>query len=329
MRDVAARASVDPSVVSRLLNDDPRLSISAATRERVLAAVHALDYRPNLAARALRTSRGGLIAFVVPEFTNQVYSSLVAGAHRQAIEDGYSIVIGEVEPDLAQLGRAYRARGVDGILLAGAMVDDEQIVALRGAGLPLVVVNRAVGGGADYVTVDYEAAAALAADHLLELGHREVVILSGPAGFDASTGRAAEFATAMRRNGKVRTRTVAATGITGDEGTATGHRLLDRHPSCTAVFTTTLMLAVGMLRAAHERGIRVPEQLSVLSIHDNEIAQFTWPPLTTVALPMTELGAASLRRLTAIIEGERSSDTVLDQPPRLVVRGSTALAPRD
>jgi DNA-binding LacI/PurR family transcriptional regulator len=155
-------------------------------------------------------------------------------------------------------------------------------------------------------------------------------VLSGPVGFDASTGRAAAFADAVRTRGRIRTRAIAARGISGEDGTVAGRRLLERFPDTTAIFTTTLMLAVGLLRAAHERGVRVPEDLSILSMHDSEIAEYAWPPLTTIAMPMTELGSQSFDRLVQLIEGGRStrpSASTVDLPPRLIVRGSTATPP--
>jgi len=327
MRDVASRAGVDTSVVSRLLSKDPKLSISLATRQRVVAAIEALEYRPNLAARALRTSRGGLVSFIVPQLTNQVYSAIISGANRKALQAGYSIVIGESSSDLAQTGREYRARGVDGVLLAGAMIDDDQIIRLYQTELPLVVVNRTIAGVADTVSLDYGAGCELAARHLLDLGHRRIVILTGPRGFDASTGRAAAFSASVRRMAKIRTRSMPSKGISGEDGTVAGHQLLDRYPDATAVFTTTLMLAVGLLRAAHERGIRVPDELSIVSMHDSEIAQYAWPPLTTVAMPMQDLGEQAFDRLVGLIEGKRAKAVTLRLPPTLMVRGSTA-APR-
>ena len=319
MKDVAARARVDVSVVSRLLNDDSRLRIAPATRARVLDAVHALDYRPNLAARGLRTSRAGLIAFVMPRFSDATYARIVEGAHRRAINAGYAIVLGEFEPDLASLLRGYRARGIDGVLLAGGTLDDAVLHDLTRRDVPLVVVNRQVPELRCVATIDYHEASEIAAEHLLALGHRSIAVVAGPADFERSTA----FAAAVRRGAQVRTRTVRAEDVTGHGGLRAGRRLLARSPLPTAVFATTQMLAIGILRAAHEAGIRVPEDLSVVAIHDSELAEFAWPPLTTVAMPMAELGAAAFDHLVEILGGADPEPSVVAVAPTLVVRGSS------
>ncbi len=322
MRQVAQHAGVDISVVSRLLSGDPRLSISEATRQRVLAAVQLLDYRPNLAARALRTSRGGMAAFVVPEFTSPVYSRVIAGAHRRATEEGYSIVVGEVTDDLRRLAQDYRVRGVDGMLLAGATLSDEAVCALADAAVPVVVVNRLVTGSRRTATVDYTGASELAADHLLDLGHRDIVVVAGPKHLDATRDRAHAFSRRARANG-ARVRQVTAKNLSGDAGVAAGSRLLAGSQVPTAVFAPTLMLAVGILAAAHQAGVPVPDQLSIIALHDAELAKFTWPPLTTVSLPMTELGAAAVDHLLAVLSGADPEASIVTTPPELVVRGST------
>ncbi|MEU6075754.1 LacI family DNA-binding transcriptional regulator [Micromonospora sp. NPDC047074] len=322
MRQVAQHAGVDVSVVSRLLSGDPRLSVSEATKQRVLAAVRLLDYRPNLAARALRTSRGGMAAFVVPEFTSPVYSRVIAGAHRRATEEGYSIVVGEVTEDLGRLAQDYRVRGVDGMLLAGATLSDEAVRALGDAAVPVVVVNRLVPGTRRTAVVDYTGATELAADHLRDLGHRDVVVVAGPRHLDTTRDRVQAFTRRATANG-ARVRQVTARDLSGDAGLAAGQRLLSRNRDATAVFAPTLMLAVGVLAAAHRAGVSVPDELSIIALHDAELAKFTWPPLTTVSLPMTELGAAAVDHLLAVLSGADPEPSIVTTPPELVVRGST------
>ncbi|MEU1692865.1 LacI family DNA-binding transcriptional regulator [Streptomyces hirsutus] len=320
---MAQHAGVDVSVVSRLLSGDPRLSISQATRERVLAAVKTLDYRPNLAARALRTSRGGMAAFVVPEFTNAVYARVIAGAHRRAKEEGYSIVVGESTDDIGKLAREYRARGVEGILLAGATLSDEAIRALGDAAVPIVVVNRLVAGTRRTAVVDYTGASELAADHLTGLGHRDIAVIAGPKHLDTTRERIQAFARRAKASG-ARIRQVTAKDFSGDAGLVAGRRMLARGREATAVFAPTLMLAVGMLAAAHEAGVAVPEDLSLIALHDAELAKFTWPPLTTVAMPMTELGGAALDHLLKVLAGQDPEPSMVVTPPELIMRGSTA-----
>ncbi len=210
MRQVAQQAGVDVSVVSRLLNEDPRLSISPATRDRVLQAITDLDYRPNLAARALRTNHGGMIAFVVPDFTSSVYAHVISGAHQRAQEIGYAVVVDALDPDLARTARRYRARGIDGALLAGATLPDRDVVSLEDLSIPMVLLNRRVPGLTRTACVDYAAASRLAIDHLADLGHRDVMVLSSPRNADF-TERLKAFRSRARSR-RVTTSTATAGG---------------------------------------------------------------------------------------------------------------------
>lgn len=323
MKQVAALAGVDVSVVSRLLNDDPRLSVSEQTKERILDAVKQLGYRRNLAASSLRTARGLLVAFLLPEFTNPVYSRIAAGAQRRAVSLGYEVLLGDLEGASQDHIRGYRARGVDGILVAAGNLADEFIAGLAGD-LPVVAVNREIPGSRRWAVVDYRSGSRLAADHLNRLGHTKIGVLTGPGDqFDTGRQRVTAFTDALDEGARA-VALVQADGLGPEAGRRAGAELLARHPEVTAVFATTLMLAVGLLRAAREAGLRVPDDLSVISLHDVELAGFMEPPLTTVAMPMVELGAAAFDQLLAVIDGEDPEPTVVAEPPVLNVRSSTA-----
>ncbi|WP_214109123.1 LacI family DNA-binding transcriptional regulator [Acrocarpospora catenulata] len=325
MKQVAARAGVDVSLVSRLLNDDPRLSIAPDTRRRVMDAVRELGYRRNLTARSLRTSRGLMVAFLLPEFTNPVYSRIVAGAHRRAASLGYAVMLSELDDTDAEDMRGHQARGVDGVLLAAGNLEDARIAELCGGDLPVIAVNRQIPGSRRWAVVDYGLGGRLAAEHLRELGHRRVGVLTGPGRFDSDGSRVRGFADALGDAvGGEDPPVVVADGLTPDDGLRAGAELLARHPEVTAVFATTLMLGVGLLRAASEAGIAVPGELSIVSLHDVDLARFMSPPLTTVAMPMVELGAAAFDQLLAVIDGQDPEPTVMTQPPVLVRRASTA-----
>lgn len=321
MRQVAQHAGVDVSVVSRLLNDDPRLSISAPTRARVLESIAQLDYRPNLAARALRTSHGGMIAFVVPDFTSSVYAHVIGGAHRRAQEVGYALVVDALDPDLERLALQYRARGIDGVLLAGATLPDRAVLATEGLSVPMVLLNRQVAGLARTARVDYAAASKVACDHLADLGHRTVAVISSPRNADFRE-RLNAFRARARSRGMTVT-TMPAPGISAEAGYNIGTQLARDLGAFTAVFCPTLMLGVGFLAAVNSAGVRVPERLSVMAMHDAEIASYTSPALSTVSLPMGELGALALDHLKALVDGEEPPPTVVETPPALMIRAST------
>jgi LacI family transcriptional regulator len=333
LRDVAALASVDPSVVSRVVNDDPRLSISPGTRARVLAVIDELGYRPNVIARGLRLARTWTIGFVLPDLGNPVYGQIVHGAQARAQEAGYAIVLGSPLEgrtiDSAFL-RLLNERRFDGLLVASATVEDERLRELSATPAPVVVVNRRVDGVESSVIVDDAAGGELATRHLLELGHTSVAHIGGPVDIDTSARRRQGFEAAVAGCGIHHPVIEAGAGYDAGAGFEAARRLLERHPEVTGVFAANVMIAIGAIRAARELGRCVPADLSVVALHDFPLAAYTEPPLTTVAMPLLELGAAAADLLLARIEGRPSPSAMsamLTIPPRLVVRGSTAGPP--
>ena len=319
MKEVAGLARVDASVVSRIINNDPRLSVSPATRQRVLDAIDKLEYRPNLAARALRTSRGRMLALVLPQLTNPVYARIVSGAHRCAVERGYAVVLSESDDAAQKLLDRNISRGIDGVLLAAGTLDDAMIRKIGDSGVPVVVVNRDVEGMRWCVTVDDTAGTVLAVEHLIALCHEKIGVVSGSATMDTTVRRLASL-TSAEPGGPL----VTAADLVPDSGLAAGRRLIQEHPEVTAIFATTLMLGVGVLRAAREAGRAVPDDLSVIALHDAEIARFTAPTLTTVALPMEELGKSAAGLLIDVVEGAEREAFRVTTPPLLIERESTA-----
>src|SRR5262245_31101857 len=331
LRDVAARAAVHPSVVSRVVNEDPRLSIAPETRARVLSVIEELGYRPNVIARGLRLARTWTVGFVLPDLGNPVYVSIVGGAQSRLDEAGYAIVLGsplEGRTIASSLGRLLDERRVDGLLVASATTDDAQLRALAAGNAPLVVVNRRVEGVESSVIVDDTAGAALATQHLLDLGHTRLAHIGGPVDLDTSTRRREGFDAALARSGVADGVVVSGTSYDAATGFAVARRLLSEHPRVTGLFAANVMTAIGAIRAARDLGIDVPADLSVVALHDFPLVGFTEPPLTTVAMPLEELGAAAADLLLARLAGRPGPSMMLTVPPRLIVRSSTAPPPR-
>ncbi|MEB8326021.1 substrate-binding domain-containing protein [Dietzia kunjamensis] len=322
MKDVASRSGVDVSVVSRVLSSDPKLAITPETRERVLAAVSELDYRPNRTARALRTSRSGLIAFVLPQKTSEVYLRLVAGAAARCSELGYQLVVAGLNDPETQL-RDYESSGIDGVLLAAGGLDDDELRRWTRSALPVVAVNRSTDIVAAACDLDYLVASRLAGQHLVRLGHTRPAVLTGPWARAGEDHRLIGLCDELGVDAGELTM-VASERIGAAAGYEAGLELADRLTDETAVFVTTISLAFGLLKALNERGFRVPEDLSVLTLHDEELANFTTPALTSVAMPTEQLGATAVTQLVDAIEGRPTPQLVVDGEPVLVARQSTA-----
>ncbi|MEW9516127.1 LacI family DNA-binding transcriptional regulator [Streptomyces tubercidicus] len=330
LRLVARRADVDPSVVSRVINGDETLKIRDETRQRVLQAIEDLKYQPNAAARSLRTARAGTLGLFIPDFGNPVYSAMIAGAEAAAADEGLLIVTGTDEA----AGRSKQgylsligSGRVDGVLLAGGALSAAEQNHLKVAGVPYLLVNRRGRDVSRYVLLDDNGAARLAVRHLTELGHESIALIGGPGRTDTARRRRQGYLTAMRKAG-LDTETPGS--ATGDYTPAGGYRalmdLLDSGARPTAVLVANIMSAVGVTKAAEHRRIRVPEDLSVIAIHDMPLAGYLVPALTTVRMPLREMGDRAVRLLLSHDRTEPIRETVAE-PMSLVVRESTS-APR-
>jgi LacI family transcriptional regulator len=321
LRDVAEAAGVDASVVSRVLSGDTRLSIRPETRQRVLDAAIRLDYRPNTAARTLKTARTMAIGMIVPDLANANYATIAQGAEDRAGTAGYVLLVasGSASERLVDLhGR------IDALLVGMATSETPRLGDFR-EGLPALLVNRREPCGIPSVTVDDEAGAAIATQHLISLGHRRIGHVAGPQNADTARRRLAGFRTAMQAAGlEAAPDLIAETTFDEAGGHVAAARLLRRAPRPTALFVANVRAAIGARAAATRLGLRVPEDLSIVGFHDIPLASYLVPPLTTVRMPLFEMGHQAVDNLLALLAGDEVDDVMVATPPELVVRASTA-----
>jgi LacI family transcriptional regulator len=312
---------VDPSIASRILSGDGGLTVRPETRRRVLEAASRLSYRPNTAARALKTRKTMAIGMIVPELTNVAYATVALGADERASRAGYALLVatGSVRDRLDAIeGR------IDG-LLVGIATSETIRIGDFGGRLPTVLVNRHELLGIPSVTVDDAAGAALATEHLLSLGHRHVGHVAGPQNSDTGRRRLAGYASALRAAGLDSgpdSIVEASYDEAGGELAAT--RLLKAPERPTALFVANVRAAIGALAAARRLGLSVPRDLSLVGFHDAPVAMYLDPELTTVKMPLREMGSAAIESLLALVDGRQVDDVQVSTPPELVVRGSTA-----
>ncbi|MDT7608082.1 MAG: LacI family transcriptional regulator [Pseudonocardiales bacterium] len=325
LNDVALLAGVDRSVVSRVINDDPRLNVRPETRQRVRETIDKLGYRPNAAARSLRTARAYMFGLLIPDFANPVYAEIIKGAERAAGTLGCGLMTASsrgvrlgLEHYLDLLGQGR----VDGLLFAGEESGHE-LAQLRGSQVPWVLVNRTIAGSHRYVILDDARGSELAVNHLVELGHRRIAHLAGPEGADTARRRLAGYLSAMRNAGlTVGPHAIEHADYTPAGGAAALDRLLSAPTPPTAVFVANVASAVGALHASHALGLSVPGDISVVAIHDMPLASHLVPALTTVRMPLEELG----RRALELLARHGPDDTIAEvvtEPVELVVRAST------
>jgi len=325
--DVAREAGVSKSIASRILNGYPALAVRPETRRRVLGAAERLHYEPHAAARGLRRAATGAIGLLIPNLTMPVYSRIIRGAVKRALERDVAVLLYEDESPLdsdrtfAQLVRTGR---IDGMLVASALPDHPLVGSLLKSRIPHVFLNRGVPGSGRNVTMDDTRASVAALDHLHSLGHRRIGLVAGPRGNDPGERRALGF----RRHAAELGLELAPVADDGDFTEAGGARLagelLRRHDGLTAITTGGLSQAVGALHAAWERCLLVPRDLSIVSFDDLSLAEYLRPPLTTVRMPLDRLGAAGVDALVDQLIGGEPCDVVVETRPEVVVRASTA-----
>lgn len=328
LSDVAARAGVSPGLVSRLLNNDSSLTVRPETREAVLAAVRELDYVPNSTAASLRRNRTGAIGLVLARVTNPVFTEVVHGAQEAAAEFGYGLLMAEdAERDETFLAGIIKSRRVDGLLLQGGYGPRAEMLQRYSEAIPSVIVNSAGNDMASGVRLEDGAASRLATSYLIELGHRNIAFVTGAPGAASDTRRRG-YEDALTAAGlTLRPGLVIPGGWQAEDGRRALSEWLraEQGSDATAYVVATSVAALGVFSALAEARVRVPEDASVVGIHDPWFAPYITPALTTVALPLFELGRRSVQQLVTHLESGKPDEVVItDPPPQLVVRASTS-----
>ncbi|BCF86342.1 LacI family transcriptional regulator (plasmid) [Rhodococcus qingshengii] len=329
LMDVATTAAVSKSIASRVLSGDPAARVSEETRKRVLDAARELNYVPNHRARAFRFNRSGALGLIVPDVTNAVFAEMLTGVHAAAQAAGMTVLLGQVDdPDTGrhELEMLIKQGRVDGLVLQRREdFDDEQLRSMLAGQIPVVLVNSTLEGRVGSVALDDHTGVALATNHLIELGHRDIAHLAGMPHHDAARRRLEGFRTAMADAGlATREEWIHYSGWEADGGRRAMTELLSITARPTAVVVASVNAAIGALAAALRAGIRVPEELSLIAINDTWVTESVVPAITTVRMPLHELGRTAATMLVGSLDGEPLDDLVLTDPrPELIVREST------
>lgn len=328
LKEVAEAAGVDTSTASRVLNNQTGQRVAPETRDRILAAADSLGYRPNAIARALRTARSRTLGIAVPQLDNPVFAQIILGATAAAHARGYELLISLVDDASAPTNvyeRLAEANRVDGLLVA--TLEDEATLrrTLQRASVPHVVVNRRVRGVTNFVALDNFEATRTATEFLLSLGHRRIGHLAGRiTGYNGSQ-RLAGYEAALREAGiEPDAALVSEAGYTLEGGERATHAMLNIRRRPTAILAATVLSGAGALKALRAADVRVPEDLSVISIHDMPIAEMLQPPMTALRLPTQQMGAVATDGLIDLIEEKVKSISQVLKPEGLIVRASTA-----
>ncbi len=326
LREVAERAGVHPSTVSRALDPNSSQRLGAETVQRVKSIADALGYEPNPWARNLRTQRSRMLGLVIPRLGDVVLADIFESAEDRARERGYQAITASSrdEPEVQDmLVQRLLDQRMDGLLLATPRLDDPLLDRLHDQGVPFVLVNRSSG---EYPGVrgDDELGGYLATQHLLKQGHRRIGIVAGPLTVSTSAGRLAGF---MRAHDEfdleVDESLIAETvDFAAESGASAAGRLLSLRSAPTALFCFNDSIAIGAMSAARDLGLDIPGDLAIVGYNDTAIAPLLPVPLTSVSLPLGVIGRESVDMLLDIIDGGKPQSIV--HTPLLKVRGTSA-----
>lgn len=330
IHDVAKRAKVSIATVSRTLNNPS--AVDPQTAERVRKAVEELRYYPDRQARSLVSGRSHILGLIVSDITNPFFPELIKGFEDVALQHGYEIMVSStdyVSTRMALCVRRMLERKVDGVAIMTSEMDQPLIDLLVRRKIPTVFLDvGSVHSLISNIQVDYESGINQAVEYLLALGHERIGFISGPLSLKSARIRRTSFLDCLRRKGVLENEDLVTEGDhTIDGGLAAMGRLLERRKPPTAVLTSNDLTAVGGLRAVRRLGLTVPEDVSVIGFDDIHFAEFTEPPLTTVALSRRELAEKAIHALLRHIEphaGDKPAHgTEYRVTPALVVRESS------
>ena len=327
IREVARLAKVSTATVSRTINGSDK--VTPETKERVQRAIEQLKFYPNTWARALGSGRSSLYGLIISDITNPFFPELVKSFEDIAVQYGQDVLVANTNYDPARIELCVTRmlqRKVDGVAIMTSEMDARLITEFQSREIPLVFLDT---GKAEALTsnivVDYAAGVDAAVEHIVSLGHTKIAFISGPMNLRSARVRREAFAGCLERRG-------IGAGLTeeGNHQVDGGHqamaRILERKERPTAVLASNDMTAIGALGAIHERGLRVPEDISIVGFDDIQISAFTQPALTTVGLSRDEIARVAFRALySSRQDGARGGEYAVQ--PALVVRRSTGPVP--
>jgi DNA-binding LacI/PurR family transcriptional regulator len=332
IKDVAKQAAVSIATVSFVLNERSGQSISDEVRRRVLRAARDLHYHANAAAADLARKRTNNVAIIFYKeeelIANAFYSFVVQGAIKQAIEREYNLLfsyIGKTYGGVSDLPKVIREKNAQGALFINR-VNPRLLRDIQARGIPVVAIDHFPQvTEINSLEIDNVHGGALAAEHLIELGHVRLGFLRAAAQRPSIAERGLGFSRALARHDlNTRGTVIEAQSLSFEGAHDEAQTVLRRKRRPTALFCANDEMAAGVLRAAYELGIRVPEELSVVGFDDITMSNFTDPPLTTVSVVKEHLGRRAMTRLLELVEGTDREVKHENVTVQLVVRGSTA-----
>ncbi len=325
IKEVATLAGVSSATVSHVINETR--FVSESVREQVMQAMQTLNYQPNALARSLRSGHTNTLGLILPDSANPFFAEMGHSIEKAAFEAGYSVIFCNTENDIERESfylDVLTKKQVDGMIFVSTGENKESLKKLVELQIPTVVLDRDLAGiKMDCVQADNMQGGYLATRHLISLGHRRIGCIVGSSKVTPSSQRVTGYQKACEEFGiAVDTNLIVRGHFNPESGWELGRELLSRKDRPDAIFVCNDMMAIGVLRAAAELHIRVPEDLAIVGFDDIELASFTIPPLTTIQQPKVEMGKATLDLILRRITDRQIEPERIVLPVSLVVRRS-------
>jgi LacI family transcriptional regulator len=340
IKDVALHAGVSVTTVSHVVNDTRR--VSPEGRSRVEAAIRALGYVPSAVARSLKSNTTRTLGMLTPNSSNPYFAEIVRVVEDRCFAAGYTLILCNTEDDSSRQSvylKVLAERRIDGLIVVSTGDDEALVTQLHGLPMPTVLLDREIDDpGCDLVETAHMDGGLLAVRHLLSLGHRRIACIGGSDYVIAGEQRIAGWRMALAEFDVLAEGDALLWrgGFTSQGGYEAMHAILRLDsgqddgkgnpagaPRPSAVFVCNDLMAIGALRAIHESGLRVPDDISIVGFDDIELAAYTSPPLTTVAQPKDRIGALAVDMLLERVTGRRLAARKVVLQPELHVRAST------
>ena len=324
-KDVAALAGVHPSTVSRVINNDPR--ISEKTKERVLLVIKKLGYTPNAIARGLKTKRTHTLGMLIPDITNPFFAEIARGVEDAANKNTFNVILCNTDDKLKK-ERTYlqilRGKRVDGLILGTAHIKDKSILEIEKKKFPYILVSRNIEElNKNCIIVEDIEGGKMATEYLIKLGHRQIAHITGPLKTRSALNRLKGYKLALKKYEiEYRDELVGEGDFRIKGGYQVMKKFLKLGEPPTAIFAANDLLALGAMQAIQKMNFRIPNDFSVIGFNDIALASFVYPPLTTIRQPMMEMGKLAVKMLIKIIEEGEFNQKKEVLSPKLIIRES-------
>jgi DNA-binding LacI/PurR family transcriptional regulator len=329
--DVAKESGVSRTTVSFVLNNVPGISISDATRQRVLQIAKELNYHPDSSGRKLASGKSYTLGLVLRQSHEQVFADallpqVLLGIEQAATAQGFQVLLKPLEPeDCDGYMHLVQENHVDGIILSGPRLEENEVIRLHKEGLPVMLMGQLPDSGLPFIDVDAVSGSAAAVKHLIEQGHRRIgMITNASLEYSSAQQRRTGYQNALKEAGLAQDESLMLEGnYTPASGYKAMVKLLEIFPRPSAVFIASDVVCLGAIRAIKRAGLSIPQDIAVIGFDDIPLADFYEPPLTTVHIPAYGLGWGAGDRLVRLVQGEALEQDGMLLESELIIRDSS------